>query len=58
MKKIKSNKLVFAKKSIVELSKEELLKINGGTSTKDETPTLSIYTGNALCAAVFQHVEN
>ena len=58
MKKIKSNKLVFAKKSIVELSKEELLKINGGTSANDETPTLSVYTGNRLCGAVLAKLQN
>lgn len=57
MKKIKSNKLVFAKKSIVELTKEELLKINGGTSAPHDYPTTSVYTGNALCGAVLQQLE-
>lgn len=46
MKKIKKTKLVFCKKSIVELTSKELSIINGGSSAECiDNGTKSIFTG-------------
>ncbi len=49
MKKIKSNKLDYSKKTITELTKKDLSNIIGGSAIDQ---TFSVYTGNANCGVV------
>jgi hypothetical protein len=52
MKTIKTNKLSFTKINVVELNKEEALKIVGGTSINENvTGTGSVFTSK-LCQQV------
>ena len=55
MKKIKSNKLVFSKKNITELTDQNLLEIMGGTNF--EYPTTGVFTGSPICGKVLEIMQ-